>query len=218
MARDVKPARKYDASRRREQARETQLAIARVAQQLFIDRGYGQTTIVAIADAAHVSVETVYANFRNKATLLHRAWDITIGGDDEEIVFHDRPEVRAIRSEPDLATRFRMHAAFSTKTARRTTPFLRALQGAAGSEPVAAQMLEEIGKQRLAGLSVMAREAAKTRQLAVPEDECRDVIWAVTDGTLWHALVEERGWSDEDFAGWLGDMWVRMLVTPTASR
>src|SRR4051794_23399249 len=121
MPRGVKPVRKYDASRRRAQARETQLAIVRAAQKLFIDQGYGQTTIAAVAHAAGVSVETVYAAFHNKPTLLHRAWDITIGGDDEDIVFHERPEVRAIRDEPDLAKRLMLHAAFSTATARRMT-------------------------------------------------------------------------------------------------
>jgi hypothetical protein len=142
-------------------------------------------------------------------------WDITIGGDDEDVVFHDRPEVRAIRDEPDLAKRLMMHAAFSTKTARRMTPFLRALQGAAGSERAAAEMLEEIGRQRLAGLTVMAREAAATGQLAISEEACRDLMWAFSDGTLWHQLVEERGWSDKRYTTWLGEMWVRMLVTPT---
>jgi hypothetical protein len=58
----------------------------------------------------------------------------------------------------------------------------------------------------------MERDAAKTSQLAVTEEECRDVIWAFTDGTLWHELVVERGWSDERFADWLGQMWVTMPV------
>ena len=53
-----------------------------------------------------MSAETIYATFKNKATLLHRVWDVTIGGDDEEVVFHERPEIQAIRAEPDLATRF----------------------------------------------------------------------------------------------------------------
>ncbi len=52
-----------------------------------------------------MSVETIYAAFGNKATLLHKAWDITVGGDDQDVVFHERPEVLAIRSEPDLAKR-----------------------------------------------------------------------------------------------------------------
>jgi hypothetical protein len=36
--------------------------------------------------------------------------------------------------------------------------------------------------------------------LAVSEQECRDVIWALTDGTLWHQLVVERGWTDEQYS------------------
>jgi AcrR family transcriptional regulator len=208
----VKRTRKYDASRRQEQARATRLAITRAAQRLFVEQGYGRTTMNDVAAEAGVSVETVYAAFRNKPTLLARVWDITIGGDDEEVVFHERPEIRAIRAEPDLARRLELHARMVTATARRIAPFLLALQGAAGSEPAAAAMLDEIGRQRLAGLSVMAHEAAATGQLAVSEEQCRDIVWAFTDGMLWHRLVIERGWSDDRFATWLGQMWVAMLV------
>jgi hypothetical protein len=73
-------------------------------------------------------------------------------------------------------------------------------------------MLAEIGRQRYEGIGVMAREAAATGQLAVSEQECRDVIWAMTDGVLWHRLVHERGWTDEEFAAWLGRIWVSALV------
>jgi hypothetical protein len=34
----------------------------------------------------------------------------------------------------------------------------------------------------------------------VSEQECRDVVWAMTDGTLWHQLVVERGWTDEQYS------------------
>jgi hypothetical protein len=61
-------------------------------------------------------------------------------------------------------------------------------------------------------MTVMAAEAGKTGQLAVPEDECRDVIWSMTDGMLWHRLVNERGWTNERFAEWLGRVWVDSLV------
>ena len=76
-----------------------------------------------MAERAGVSPETIYATFKNKATLLHRTWDVTIGGDDEEVVFHERPEVLAMQAETDLAERIMMHARFSTATARRMTPF-----------------------------------------------------------------------------------------------
>jgi AcrR family transcriptional regulator len=204
--------RSYDSTRRRAQARETQRAILRAAHDLFVEQGYGRTTIAQVAERAEVSPETIYATFRNKATLLHRTWDVTVGGDDEEIVFHERPEVVAIRAEPDLTRRLEMHARFSTATARRMTPFVRSVQGAAASEPSAAKMAAEMERQRLAGLSVMASEAAATGQLRVGEEECRDIMWATTDGHLWHQLVVERGWSDEQYAEWLARTWIAHLV------
>jgi AcrR family transcriptional regulator len=206
--------RTYDSSRRKEQARQTRRAILRVAHDLFVEQGYGRTTIADIARGAGVSAETIYATFKNKATVLHHVWDVTIGGDDEEVAFHERPEIMAIRAEPDLARRFMMHARMSTATARRMTPFRLAVQAAAGSEPSAAEMLAEMDRQRYAGMGVMAAEAAKTGQLAVSEQECRDVVWAMTDGMLWHQFVTLRGWSDERYADWLGRTWVATLVRP----
>jgi hypothetical protein len=105
-----------------------------------------------------------------------------------------------------------LHAAFSARTAQRIAPFQLMVQSAAGADPAAAAMLEEMGRQRLAGMTVMAAEAAKTQQLAVSQEECRDVLWSMTDGTLWHRLVNERGWTNERFADWLGGMWFRLLV------
>jgi AcrR family transcriptional regulator len=204
--------RSYDSSRRRAQATETRSAVVAAARDLFIAQGYARTTMADIASAAGVSVETIYAAFKNKATLLHKAWDITVGGDDQDIVFHERPEALAIRHEPDLAKRLMLHAAFSTRTAQRIAPFQLMVQAAAEADPAAGAMLAEMGRQRLAGMTVMAAEAAKTGELAVSEEECRDVLWSMTDGMLWHRLVNERGWTNERFANWLGHMWVRLLV------
>lgn len=204
--------RTYDSARRRAQADETRAAIVRAARDLFIERGYGHTTLADVARAADVSVETIHKSVGTKAVLLHKAWDTTVGGDDQDIVFHERPAVLAVRGEPDLARRLMLHAAFSTQTAQRIAPFQLMVQSAAGADPAAAAMLEEMGRQRLVGIGVMAAEAARTGQLAVSEDECRDVVWSMTDGMLWHRLVNERDWSNNRFADWLGRIWVDRLV------
>lgn len=206
--------RKYDGTRRQEQARATRRAVLQAAHDLFVAQGYAATTVAQVAERAGVSVETVYAAFKSKKGLLHRVWDVTVGGDDEEVVFHERPEALAIRAEKDLARRLELQAHLMTATARRMGPFLRMVEAAAGADPAAEAMLEEIGRQRLEGLSVMAREAASTGQLAVPEQTCRDVMWALTDGVLWHRLVQQRGWTDEAFAEHLGRMLVALLVKP----
>lgn len=108
-----------------------------------------------------------------------------------------------------------MHARMATATARRMTPLVLAVQGSSGAEESARAMVEEMDRQRYEGMGVMAAEAAKTGQLAVSEQECRDLVWSTTDGLLWHRLVQVRGWSDEQYADWLGRMWVATLVDPT---
>ena len=204
--------RSYDSSRRRLQARETERAVLAAARHLFGEQGFGGTTLAEVAEAAGVSVETLYARFRSKAGLLNRLWDVTIGGDDDEVVYHERPEVQALQAEPDLARRLVLQARLFTETAHRIVPFLLMVQGAAGSEPAAAKMLEEMGRQRFAGISLMAEFAAATGQLAVTTEVCRDVIWAMTDGMLWHRLVQQRGWTDEQFAQHVGQVWISVLV------
>ena len=172
-----------------------------------------------MAAAAGVSPETVYGAFGSKAGLLHRVWDVTIGGDDEEVVFHERPEIMAMRAERDLRKKLVMHARMYTAVAHRTVPFTLMVRAASGHEPAAAEMLAEMGRQRYEGMRVMASEAAATGQLGVTEEECRDVIWTTTDGHLWDGLVRQRGWSDERFATWLAQLWLAALKVrgrPTA--
>jgi AcrR family transcriptional regulator len=209
MTAEVK--RSYDSSRRQQQARETRLRVLRAAHDLFVSQGYGRTTITDIARAADVSPETIYAAFKNKVNLLHRVWDVTVGGDDEDVLFHERPEIQALRAEPDLRKRLALHAQMLTRTSRRMAPFLIAMQGAAATEPAAADLLAEIARQRYEGLGHMARDAAATGQLGVTEQQCRDLMWAMADGVLWHRLVVERGWTDEEFAAWLARMWIAAL-------
>jgi AcrR family transcriptional regulator len=204
--------RPYRSARRREQAGETRQRIIRAAHDLFVNDGYGRTTIADVARAAGVAVETVYAAYRNKPTLLRQVWYATMRGDEEDIRLLDRPEIRAVLAEPDLATRLRAHAAVITPVFRRITPLFRALQGAATSEPAAAAMLAEFDEQRLDAAGNYARAAAATGQLAVSEQECRDLLAATLDGALWHRLVAERGWPDDRYARLLGTMWVAALV------
>lgn len=205
--------RPYDSTHRHKQAQQTRQRIIEAAYELFVGQGFGQTTIAEIARSAGVAVETVYTAFGNKAALLHHVWYAHSRGDEQDVTLYDRPEMQAILSEPDLTERIRRHAVFITANCRRIDALLRALQGAAASEPAAAAMLAEFATRRLDVATKYARAAADTGQLAVSEEECRDVIFATLDGTLWHNLVLERGWSDERFATWLGEMWIDRLIS-----
>jgi AcrR family transcriptional regulator len=212
MMRAVK--RPYDSTRRQEQARETRLAIVHAAHDLFVSNGYGRTTIADVARAAGVAVETVYAAFKNKPTLLRQVWYVHFRGDEDDAPLYDRAEMQEILAEPDLTTRIRKHAVFVTATNRRIAPLLVALAGAAASEPGAAAMLDEWAERRIDVATKYAHAAAATGQLRISEDECRDVLFATMDGALWQRLVAERGWPDERYAAWLGRLWAQMFSHP----
>jgi len=210
--------RQYNSTRRHEQANETRLRILRAAHDLFVEKGYGRTTIAQIAERAGVAVETVYAAFRNKATLLRQAWFVTFRGDEADVPLYDRAEMQAILAEQDLSTRIGKHAAFVTASNRRIAPLYHALQGAAATEQAAADLLDEYRGRRLDVATKYAQAAAATSQLAVIEEDCRDIMFATMDDSLWRRLVVERGWPDERFAQWLAALWVSLLVKPAASQ
>ena len=204
--------RSYSSPRRREQAAETRRRIIAAAHDLFVAEGYGRATIASIAARAGVAVETVYAGFRNKPTLLRHVWYATFRGDDDDVRFLDRPQIRAVLAEPDLTNRLRAHAAVMVPVFRRFTPLLRAVQGAASSEPEAEAMLAEFDERRLDAARHYARAALATGRLAVSQKECRDLFAATLDGALWYRLVEQLGWSEDRFADTLSAMWIAVLV------
>jgi AcrR family transcriptional regulator len=76
--------------RKKQKTRET---IIEVALELFVERGYEETTIAEIADAAEVSPRTIFAYFPSK----------------EDILFCDMPEIQerlaqVLRDRPEGAT------------------------------------------------------------------------------------------------------------------
>ncbi|MFJ7213955.1 TetR family transcriptional regulator [Amycolatopsis sp. NPDC098790] len=133
---------------------------------------------------------------------------------------YGRTTIADVAAEPGVApetvysARLTAFAVFNTAAMRRTARLHLAVRGAAASDPAAVAMLAEIDRQRLESMGGHAREAAATGQLAVAEEECRDVLFATTDGTLWHQLVEGLGWSDERYAAWLGRLWTASFVLP----
>src|SRR3954452_19183293 len=88
---------------RKDQAR-TRLARAAVveaAKGLFLERGYGATTIEAISASADVPPATVYRLFSSKHGILRSLLDVSIAGDDEEVPMADRREVRSLVAAED---------------------------------------------------------------------------------------------------------------------
>ena len=93
MSETVKP--------RAARTRATRRRIVDAAAELFVERGYGVTTLEQIAARAGVAVQTVYFHFGNKRTVLKEAVDVAAVGDDEPVALLERPWLDELRAEPD---------------------------------------------------------------------------------------------------------------------
>ena len=98
----VKPKRRYRSPRRAAQAKETQQAILDVAGKLFVATGWSRTTIAAIAEAASVSKETIYAVFGNKRAILQRLISDAIRGSTPDLPLLEQPGPREIKADKDF--------------------------------------------------------------------------------------------------------------------
>jgi AcrR family transcriptional regulator len=208
------PVRKYDSTRRQAQARQTHLQIAEAARVLFLERGYGGTTIEAIAEKAGVAPETVYASFKNKRNVLSFLFDISIGGDDEDIRLLDRPDPQAVLKETDQQRQLRLFATGINQILQRAAPVFEILRIAAKTEPEIADLVQRLLRERMTNMSVVAKSVAANGPLREGLNRTRaaELIWAMTSPELYLLFNRDRGWTDEQYIHWLTETLVRLLL------
>lgn len=205
--------RKYEAPRRVEQANATRAAIIDAAAQLFADRGYGATTIAAIAAQAQVSAKSVYS-LGDKARLLTLALDRAIVGDDDEVPLISRPDAQAVLSASSGRDAVQLGAAMGAPMLLRMYPLYRAFEQAAGTDPQVAELWKEYQGRRRHDVSrvVLAVEQGPGLRPGLDSERATDVIWALIG---WHPvalLVEQRAWTLEQIEHWLEDLLSLILL------
>jgi AcrR family transcriptional regulator len=215
IAPTVKPARKYDATRRQERARETRRVVVDIARRRFLADGYTPTTIGAIAEEANVSVETVYKAFGNKAGILKAVFDVAVVGDDEPVPLADREEIRQARAEPDPRVKIEMFASIFTSRAGRMVPVELLARDAAAGDAGAAAVWKEIQAERLTGMANFAQHLHQGGHLRadVSMSEARDVLWTHNSPELWELLVMKRGWKPARFRRWVAQQLIAALLS-----
>lgn len=202
------PARKhYESPLRASSAQQTKLLIATSAERLFLDSGYVETSVAAIARAAGVSGQTVYNVFGTKAALLKYLYDITLVGDAEPIPLGQRPEMLALLALDDARDFLAGYARVGLALLHRLGPLLSVVMaGAAAGNADLVALLEQTGRERLHGATMTVRHAVDLGGLrtGVTMDEARDAVWMLTSVEVWRLLCVQRGWSEERYVTWQG--------------
>jgi AcrR family transcriptional regulator len=194
-------SRSYRSPLREEQARLTQRRILDAANRLLLEQGYTATTMAAVATEAGVSTQTVYKTFGTKPALVKRLYDVTLVGDDEPIPFAERPEAVALRTETDPRRLLAGYALLGRGLVERLGPLLRVLVGGARA-----------GDPELRDLAHLAGMGALRPGLS--RERARDAIWMLNSVEVWSLLTEQRGWSGDEYADWVGKAMADAVLAP----
>lgn len=198
--------RRYSSKRREQQAAETRVAVLTAAAELFGERGWAATGMRDVARRAGVAVETVYANFRSKGDLLLAAVDVGVVGDDAPVALSDRPEFAAL-AVGDRAQRAAAAGRLMAGIQRRTAGVHHALREAAASDAILSGRLRENEERRRVnveqGLCLVAGRPVTDRE--------RDGFWAVLSIEVYRLLIDQAGWTDDQYGAWVADLVLRLL-------
>src|SRR5438067_4978 len=191
----VKARRQYSSPLRQKQATETRLRILDAAQKLFGDHGYAATTVEAIAGAAGVATDTVYATFANKAGVLHALLDVRVGGDDLPVALLDRPGPQAVRAEPTQRRQLAGFAADVAAILERARPVDDIMRGAAAADPEIAALRAKMQRARFENMRKLAGWLAEKGGFrgGIDSEVAAGIIWTVASPEVHGLLRRERG-------------------------
>jgi AcrR family transcriptional regulator len=202
MTDPVKPRRSYRSRIRADQAQLTRDRIITSARQLFLSHGYGTTTIAAVAAAAGVAAETVYATFGGKRGLMEAVISAAVHGHDE--TGKDSPWAEQIQALPTPQKRLRAWVAHTCAHLKATSAVHTMIRGAADSEPFAADLHDRLRTERLGLHTIRCRQfLAGHLRAGLTIEQAAERYSALLSPELHHLLTGELGWPAAQHQHWI---------------
>ena len=191
---------------RQRQALATQRLIMETARALFLEQGYGVTTIEAIAAEAGVAVSTVYAVYKNKRTILkaiREAWHLESGQRD---IYE-----QALR-ETDARRRMELAAHATRRQWESSAAMMLIYVSAAAVDPEAAAELKEAedGRRRFMEAFIQQTEAMLRPAMNCAQGSA--VYLSLTRPEVYRELVTVAGWSPDAYEHWLAEVLISQLL------
>ena len=200
--------RKYVSAIRDEAAARSRRRILDAATALFSRRGIDRVTIAQVSARAKVSVPTVYALFKSKEGILHAILELALFGP----AFH---AARArLEGVTDPVALIELSAAVARAIYESESAALGLMRGASAFSPALRK-----AEETFEGLRYTMQEDRVRRlfdegkaQPGLGFDEGRRILWMYTGRDIYRMLVQEGGWSPDEYEAWLARTLVASLV------
>lgn len=192
---------------RQRQALATQQLILDSARALFVEQGYGLTTIDAISARAGVAVSTVYAIYKNKRGILsaiRESW-------------HQESQQRNIYAQALQESDVRRRIALAAHATRRQwetgASMILIYNSAAAVDAEAAAELEQALAGRRANLTHFIDETARMLRAGLTVERAVAIYLSLTRPEIYQELVSGFGWSPDEYEDWLAATLQQQLLS-----
>ena len=187
-----------------EKARQTRRRITGAAHDLFIEHGYGATTLQEVADRAGVAVQTIYFVFGNKRSLLKEVVNTSIAGDDQPVATMDRPWFRDALGASTADAQLRQLVQGTRQTITRAAPVIEMLRTAAAIDPDVARLWPQDTNPRFtvqaaAAKALISKPGARS---GVSAGHAANLLYGMLSPELYLLYVRDRGWTPEEWEQW----------------
>ncbi|MDQ6847511.1 MAG: TetR/AcrR family transcriptional regulator [Candidatus Dormibacteraeota bacterium] len=203
MITDATPAAR--SGLRREQVALTERRVLEAATQLFVERGYVATALLAVAEAAGVSPRTVYVRFRSKARLFERCLETSAVGEQPLVAPLDRDTMAPALESPILDQRLETIVEMARSAMERSSALLGVAAEAAAVEPEIAAVQRVAMQRALGDFRALAERLESDGLLprGITAAAVTDLLWVLAGPRTIVSLTTDRGWTAARFAIWL---------------
>ncbi|MBS3904294.1 MAG: TetR/AcrR family transcriptional regulator [Simkania sp.] len=204
--------RTYTSDTRDEQAAKTRSLILKAAKKLFRTEGFDRVTISKLAEAAKVSMPTIYAIFKSKRGVLQSLIDEALPPEQFTALVDDSMQ------ENSPKKRLSITAKLARQIYDAERELMDILRGASVVAPELKELEQEREKRRYERQGEYVKEMMKKKHLAtwLTLEKARDILWALTGRDMYRMFVIEREWTPDEYEKHLAQLLVKSLLDAEA--
>ena len=205
--------RQYDSELRNQAADATRRRVLSAAKTLFVRHGIDGVTIAQIAEKAGVAASTVYAIYKSKEGVLRGLLKGALFGPR----FEEAQAKLAGVTDPVKLITLSAHIARAIYEGESSE--LGLMRGASAYSPALRKLEQEFENIRFEMQEERVRLLfAQSRQRSgLGLEEARRLLWMYTSRDIYRMLVQEGGWTADQYQQWLADTLVNALVRADAT-
>jgi AcrR family transcriptional regulator len=208
MNKSTRARRAYSSQLRSKSAEDTQRRILAAARALFGRKGIDRVTIADIGKRADVAASTVYAIYKSKDGILRALMEQALFGS----AFQSAQQL--LRGVDDPVELIALTSQVARAIYESEDSDLGLVRHASGFSPALRKLEREFERLRYDMQEERVRrlfQAGKARR-GLTIDKARQILWMYTSRDVYRMLVQDSGWTPEQYQDWLSKTLLHTLV------